>query len=447
MSLDDVTRGLESFAAAFGRAERLQAGSRPLSILLVKNPAGANEVFRTLVATAKSGERAGAARPPDRPQRRNRRRARHLVDLGCRLRDPRGTRRPCHLLGKPRAGARAATEVRGRARRAAGRRSGASTWRSSARCSRTEHAPCTRSRPTPRCSSFGSSSPLAAMPGATGKTREGSDGSRGGRLAGRRVRRLFGGHPALAGARRRGRKRAGQHRTRARSRSGNRQGQPRACPKRPRGDRRSTRARSCCGRFRVARASGGSRCARSSRTFAHSTSATASTSSLAPMQLFQLLPTPAVRLDALRRVFAHLRPGGRAAIALLDLEAEPVGDDYSPPLPDILERDGRVYSSQPIAIRFVPDPGGGGVVELDRVRQAVSPGGEIDESFSQVRLAAVSPRALERGRRPGRLPGGGPPPCSGDDRPCRERGRDAAQARGRPWLRASCGCSGSIRST
>lgn len=117
--------------------------------------------------------------------------------------------------------------------------------------------------------------------------------------------------------------------------------------------------------------------------------------SLAPMQLFQLLPTPAGRLDALRRVFAHLRPGGRAAIALLDLEAEPVGDEYSPPLPDVIERDGRVYSSQPVAIRFLPEPGGGGAVELDRVRQAVSPGGEIDESFSQVRLAAVSPGALE----------------------------------------------------
>jgi SAM-dependent methyltransferase len=117
--------------------------------------------------------------------------------------------------------------------------------------------------------------------------------------------------------------------------------------------------------------------------------------SLAPMQLFQLLPTSADRLDALRHMFAHLRPGGRAAIALLDLEAEPVGDEYLAPLPDVLERGGRVYSSQPVAIRFVPEPGGGGMVELDRVRQAVSPGGEIDESFSQVRLAAVSPEALE----------------------------------------------------
>jgi UDP-N-acetylmuramyl tripeptide synthase len=55
LSLDlepsDVRVGLESFAAAFGRAERVAIGSRALSILLIKNPAGANEVFRTLIAT------------------------------------------------------------------------------------------------------------------------------------------------------------------------------------------------------------------------------------------------------------------------------------------------------------------------------------------------------------------------------------------------------------
>ena len=51
LELDDIRRGLQSFAAAFGRAERLAVDSRELSILLIKNPAGANEVFRTLVAT------------------------------------------------------------------------------------------------------------------------------------------------------------------------------------------------------------------------------------------------------------------------------------------------------------------------------------------------------------------------------------------------------------
>ena len=45
--LDDVVDGLERVAPAFGRAETLDLG-RPTSILLVKNPAGANEVLRTL---------------------------------------------------------------------------------------------------------------------------------------------------------------------------------------------------------------------------------------------------------------------------------------------------------------------------------------------------------------------------------------------------------------
>ena len=60
IELGRIAEGLESFAAVFGRAERLQAGPRPLSILLVKNPAGANEVFRTLVATAREREGDGA---------------------------------------------------------------------------------------------------------------------------------------------------------------------------------------------------------------------------------------------------------------------------------------------------------------------------------------------------------------------------------------------------
>jgi UDP-N-acetylmuramyl tripeptide synthase len=50
IGLEELKRGLESFATAFGRAERLRIGSRELSILLIKNPAGANEVFRTLVS-------------------------------------------------------------------------------------------------------------------------------------------------------------------------------------------------------------------------------------------------------------------------------------------------------------------------------------------------------------------------------------------------------------
>ena len=48
-TLDQVDAGLHAVSPAFGRAETLSVGGRELSILLVKNPAGANEVLRTLV--------------------------------------------------------------------------------------------------------------------------------------------------------------------------------------------------------------------------------------------------------------------------------------------------------------------------------------------------------------------------------------------------------------
>jgi UDP-N-acetylmuramyl tripeptide synthase len=48
-SLENVKDGLERFGAAFGRFERITVGDRRLLLLLVKNPAGANEAIRTLV--------------------------------------------------------------------------------------------------------------------------------------------------------------------------------------------------------------------------------------------------------------------------------------------------------------------------------------------------------------------------------------------------------------
>ena len=48
VALPDIVAGLEATKAAFGRAETVRIGGRHLAILLVKNPAGANEVLRTL---------------------------------------------------------------------------------------------------------------------------------------------------------------------------------------------------------------------------------------------------------------------------------------------------------------------------------------------------------------------------------------------------------------
>jgi len=48
--LDEIAAGLASAAPAFGRFERIPIGERTLLVLLIKNPAGANEAIRTLVA-------------------------------------------------------------------------------------------------------------------------------------------------------------------------------------------------------------------------------------------------------------------------------------------------------------------------------------------------------------------------------------------------------------
>jgi lipid II isoglutaminyl synthase (glutamine-hydrolysing) len=49
-SREEIRSGLERFSAAFGRFERIPVGDQAILLLLVKNPAGANEVVRTLVA-------------------------------------------------------------------------------------------------------------------------------------------------------------------------------------------------------------------------------------------------------------------------------------------------------------------------------------------------------------------------------------------------------------
>jgi UDP-N-acetylmuramyl tripeptide synthase len=45
----EITRGLETFSAAFGRLERIQIEDRELFLALVKNPVGCTEVLRTIL--------------------------------------------------------------------------------------------------------------------------------------------------------------------------------------------------------------------------------------------------------------------------------------------------------------------------------------------------------------------------------------------------------------
>ncbi len=56
VGLDLVRSGLESVRAVFGRVETIEVDGKPVSILLIKNPAGANEVLRTLRLESDGGD-------------------------------------------------------------------------------------------------------------------------------------------------------------------------------------------------------------------------------------------------------------------------------------------------------------------------------------------------------------------------------------------------------
>jgi UDP-N-acetylmuramyl tripeptide synthase len=56
VGLELVRSGLESVRAVFGRVETIEVDGKPVSILLIKNPAGANEVLRTLRLESDGGD-------------------------------------------------------------------------------------------------------------------------------------------------------------------------------------------------------------------------------------------------------------------------------------------------------------------------------------------------------------------------------------------------------
>lgn len=109
---------------------------------------------------------------------------------------------------------------------------------------------------------------------------------------------------------------------------------------------------------------------------------------LAPMQTLQLLEGTEDRIACLRRVAAALAPGGRFAAAIL--EEMPPFDDSPPPLPDVREVDGWVYSS--LAVEAAVGPG---EIVIHRLRQTVSPAGELGEEPNRVRIETFSSAQLE----------------------------------------------------
>jgi len=111
---------------------------------------------------------------------------------------------------------------------------------------------------------------------------------------------------------------------------------------------------------------------------------------IAPMQFLQVLGGPDGRVAVLERVAAALVPGGLFAAALAELEEAVPPEDAAPPLPDVDERDGWVFSSLPLDVR--PERGG---VAVERLRQAVSPAGQLTEERHTQRLDELSLDTLE----------------------------------------------------
>jgi SAM-dependent methyltransferase len=109
---------------------------------------------------------------------------------------------------------------------------------------------------------------------------------------------------------------------------------------------------------------------------------------LAPMQVIQLLATSADREACLRRVASALEPGGRFAAAILERMPEP--EDVPPPLPDVRDLEGWVYSSLSVEAAVGP-----GEIFIRRLRQTVSPSGEMSEEPNEVRIATFPAAQLE----------------------------------------------------
>jgi SAM-dependent methyltransferase len=112
---------------------------------------------------------------------------------------------------------------------------------------------------------------------------------------------------------------------------------------------------------------------------------------IVPMQTIQLLGGAEGRAQFLSRAQRHLLASGALAIAISDkLELFEVSDGAGP-LPDICERDGVVYSSQPTAVRAA----GEGFV-LERRRETVSVDGARSVAEDVIRLDRLTSEELGR---------------------------------------------------
>jgi SAM-dependent methyltransferase len=121
---------------------------------------------------------------------------------------------------------------------------------------------------------------------------------------------------------------------------------------------------------------------------------------LAPTHLLQLLPDAEERARGLQCIAGALRRGGLLAASIIEEMPEP--DGAPPPLPDVREVDGWVYSSLAVEAAIGP-----GEIVVRRLRQTVSPEGSLSEEPNEVRIATFKAEQFEREAAPfGLVPAG-----------------------------------------
>ena len=112
---------------------------------------------------------------------------------------------------------------------------------------------------------------------------------------------------------------------------------------------------------------------------------------LAPMQLLQMLGGPEARAQALSATAAALSPGALFACAIVEDYSEALGEAGAETLPDVREEEGGwIYSSLPTAVAL-----SGEALEVRRLRQIVSPDGELAETRHTDRLDLLDAPTLE----------------------------------------------------
>jgi SAM-dependent methyltransferase len=124
---------------------------------------------------------------------------------------------------------------------------------------------------------------------------------------------------------------------------------------------------------------------------------------IAPMQLIQLLPSSHDRIACLSSAVGNMLPGGRAAFAIVEQMPDlPPPGTSAPPLPDVRQIEGWIYSSLPLEPVALPD-----AILLRRLRQTVDPDGNMSEELNEIELTMLSAETLEEeGRTVGLKPTG-----------------------------------------